>query len=105
MKEYKPNMKYILEISFSVLLARRPVGVVLFTKPLKNNAEVTKRITKPSLFSGEPANSQNLFLRNKPNFNYLNIIATSYITVVYNALQTKPKTGTNPNKANSQSPF
>jgi hypothetical protein len=56
--------------------------------------------TKPSLFSGEPPFPGNLLLRNKPNFNHSNITATSYMTESYNALQTKPKNGANPNKPN-----
>ncbi|MCK5581620.1 MAG: hypothetical protein KAJ18_10160, partial [Candidatus Omnitrophica bacterium] len=56
--------------------------------------------TIPSLFPDKPALLRNLFLRNKANFNYSNIIATPYSKVTYNALQPKTQNGTNPNKAN-----
>ncbi len=156
LKENKHNIKYILKSSFSVLLARRPVGVVIFTKPFKRNTKTEKNVksetknmknetnlnslnfttspcgrgiynvlhpeiqneTKPneanlkpisetenpSCFQGRTALFQNLFLRNKPNFNDLNITVTSYGTTAYNDLHPKSQNGTNPNKAN-QSQF
>ncbi len=61
-------------------------------------------VVQPSLFPGKPAISRNLFLRNKPNFNDLNITVTSYGTTAYNDLHPKSQNGTNPNKAN-QSQF
>ena len=60
----------------------------------------SKITTKPSLFSGKDAFSQDLFLRNEPNFNIAKLTATSRSTVVYNASHPKPQNGTNPNKAN-----
>ncbi len=70
------------------------------TNPNKANLKPISNTIKPSLLLGEPSFSRNLFLRNEPNFNYSNIIATSYITVIYNALQTKLQNGTNPNEPN-----
>ena len=55
---------------------------------------------KPSLFSGEPALSKNLFMRNKANFNGVKLTATSCCKKAYNDLSPKTKNGTNPNKAN-----
>ena len=76
-RENKPNSNPIL--------ARRPVGVVIFT-----NRKI------PSLFQGRTSLFQNLFMRNEPNFSPSNITATSCITVVYNDFQRKTKNGTNP---------
>jgi hypothetical protein len=70
------------------LLAHRPVGVVQPANTLH--------------FSGIPANPQNLFLRNKANFNNLKSAVTSYIADGYNGFQTETQNGTKPNKANFQ---
>ena len=56
--------------------------------------------TKPSNQIGKGAFSQNLFCRNKPNFNHPNITPTPYDRVTYSDLQPNPKNGTNPNKPN-----
>ena len=99
-------------------LARRPVGVVLSTKPLKlvpacikqgSPRGENKRIASYfppnySLLLGKPALSRNLFLRNKANFISAEISTSTYIRVVYNAFSQKTKNGANPNKAN-QSQF
>ena len=112
MKEYKHNMKYVLKSTFSVLLARQPVGVVLLSKNNKSDQKTEKNVkkqqkmkqsqstTKPSLLLGIIPKSQNLFLRNEPNFNTLKLTATTCPAMVYNDLQTKPKNGTNPNEPN-----
>lgn len=73
------------------------------SKPWRRRMPISNT-TKPSLLLGKRTLLGNLYLRNKPNFNHSNIIATSYTTVVYNDLQTKPKNGANPNKPN-QSQF
>ena len=78
---------------FTTLLFKIPQKKRTQLKPISNTI-------KPSLFLGETSFSGNLFLRNKPNFNHSNITTTSYITVVYNDSQTKPKNGANPNKPN-----
>ncbi len=68
---------------------------------ISQNVKITSYyLSNCSLLLGKPALSQNLFLRNKPNFNHLNISVTSCVTVRYNALRTKHKIGTNPIKAN-----
>ncbi len=66
--------------------------------PLRD--KICEILRNPRLKMGKPALSQNLFLRNEPNFNHSNIIVISCITVVYNAFQTKTKNGTNPNEPN-----
>ena len=74
----------------------KPNEANFFTSPRPHfNAE---------LFAGNAHYLQNLFLRNKPNFNHSNITATSYVTLGYDTSQTKPKNGANPNKPN-QSQF
>ena len=77
-------------------------------KPFKsvNNCEkMTKSQSfkfdiKPSFFLGEPADSQNLFLRNEPNLSNQKFTTNPCGIDGYNAFQRITKNGTNPNEAN-----
>ncbi len=124
MKKQQKNQTIFSEELFSCRrsaeggLARRPVGVVLSTKPLKlvpacikqgSPRGENKRIASHfppnySLLLGKPALLRNLFLRNEPNSNNANFTANPYSRDIYNDLQPKPKNGTNPNEPN-QSQF
>ncbi|KKM94403.1 hypothetical protein LCGC14_1198590 [marine sediment metagenome] len=55
---------------------------------------------KPSFFLGEPADSQNLFLRNEPNLSNQKFTTNPCGIDGYNAFQRITKNGTNPNEAN-----
>ena len=52
----------------------------------KQKTDHFESTTKPPLFLGEASFLLPLICKNEPNFNTSNIIATSYITVVYNDL-------------------
>ena len=84
-------MKCIFELSFSVLLVRRPTSVVIFTKPSKRTTK-TKKTVK----------SENKNMKNETNLNSLKSTLTTYDRGTYNVLHPKTQNGTKPNKANSK---
>ncbi|HEG44243.1 MAG TPA: hypothetical protein ENH94_09365 [Phycisphaerales bacterium] len=103
-----PNLLFVRSFGFLQGASLRSSEVVQVVRRAMDDWLATpqgsKRATKTSFFSGEPAFLQNLFLRNKANFNSVKLTATSYNTVAYNTSKTKPKNGANPNKPN-QSQF
>ena len=101
----KPN-----KANLKPILARRPVGVVVFNKKRKipplnpNPYPLTPNNRIPSLFPDKPLKSHNLFMGFKPNFPDQRNTANSCCESAYSNLlpkfRQKNKPNTNPNKAN-----